>query len=162
MEAATQAHIAELPAIPAALRSALGPDGVQALWTHVVETFAYPSTPDACVWTEALPTLTRQVLAKASRDQAKQEWDLESAQLAVQDADGRAEAAWQRSFGHAKELGEVEEAHEAEVARLQAQLREARMHLHHARGREEALQGVIAQWMSAQGVERRQQGGLGP
>ena len=41
----------------------------------------------------------------------------------------------------------MEESHEAEVARLQGELREAK-------GREEALQGVIAQWMSAQGVQR--------
>ena len=41
----------------------------------------------------------------------------------------------------------MEAAHADEVVRLQGELNKSK-------GREEALQGVIAQWMSVQGVQR--------
>ena len=56
-------------------------------------------------------------------------------------------AAEKRASECRTEMEEMEESYEAEVARLRGELREAK-------GREQALQGVIAQWMSAQGVQR--------
>ena len=58
--------------------------------------------------------------------------------------EGRARAADKRVAEFAKDMEAMEESHEAEVARLQGELREAK-------GREEALQSVVAQWMGAHG-----------
>ena len=148
MEAARQEHIADLPDIPSAIACDLGPDGVQALWEFAVDRFVTArdmNDADSCIWTETLPSFARKVLSNATLERAKHEWDLESAQIATRDAEKQiAEVrAEMREIG--REMGEMEEAHEVEVARLKGELREAK-------GREEALQGVIAQWMSAHGV----------
>ena len=153
MEAATQQQLAELPDIPTSLACALGPDGVQVLWDHAVDTFAYATDADN-VWTDALPSLVRKLLSKAADVAYDHEQELEKAQigadcLAYETA--RAERATKKMLEYGSEVDAMEEAHAAEIARLQGELREARAV---AKGREEALQGVIAQWMSAQGVQR--------
>ena len=65
---------------------------------------------------------------------------------------GRYSYAAARS-AHPAAMDAMEERHEAEVARLRGQLREAK-------AREDALQGVIAQWMSAHGVQGAQHSSL--
>ena len=121
---------------------------MQALWTHVIETVACPSTPSACVWTEALPCLTRKLLRNAADvayDHQRELEKLQSEADQVHNAEERARNSATRAQHYADEADAMEEAHEAEVARLNGELREAK-------GREEALQGVIAQWMSARGA----------
>jgi hypothetical protein len=158
MEAATQQQLAELPDIPLALAGALGPDGVQVLWDHAVDTFVDSTHADVYVWTEALPSLVRKLLADAANAMHDHERELEKAQMGAGDlayAQEKAERASKKMIEYADEVDAMEETHATEIARLQGELREAK-------GREEALQGVIAQWMHAQGVQSVDRGRAEP
>ena len=150
-----------VPPIPLDLANALGPDGTQALWAYAADSPGrQPDEADGW-WSSTLPGFVSWLQRRdvhRQEDLARQRgFDQEDVSLAGEWT-RRAEA---RASESAAAMEEMEESYEVEVARLQAQLREAQMRLHHAKGREEALQGVIAQWMRAQGVERGQQGGLG-
>ena len=58
-----------LPAIPPDLARRLGPEGVQYLWGHVVETRAYPQRSED--WHICLPYLINDLLAKLSMRQVE-------------------------------------------------------------------------------------------
>ena len=150
MEAAAAQHLAELPDIPPALASELGPDGVQVLWDHAVDTYAHGGPGGENVWTKALPSLVRKLLRDAVNAAYDHERKLEEARVGADNlayAEKKAADASHAQSMCAEELDAMEEMHADEVIRLKGELREAK-------GREEALQGVITQWMSAQGVQR--------
>jgi hypothetical protein len=161
MAAATQRQLAELPDIPPSLATALGPDAVQVLWDHAVDTFVYcgPGHGGAAdVWSSALPSLVYKLVRDATWAAYDHQQELEKAQTGASDlanAQQTAERASKKMAEYAYEVDDMEDEHEKEVARLQGELREAK-------GREEALQGVISQWMSAHGVQRVHGSGAEP
>jgi hypothetical protein len=130
--------------MPADLVSALGPDGTQALWGWAARYNGalLPSESDEW-WSCKLPCFTNSLLrdAAAAPVSAREHgYALEEVAIAQ-----KAErAADKRVAEFAANMDAMEESHEAEVARLQGELREAN-------GREEALKSVIAQWMGAHG-----------
>lgn len=154
MAAATQRQLAELPDIPPSLATALGSDAVQVLWDHAVDTFVYcglDTDGAEDVWSSALPSLVRKLVRDATWAAYDHEQELAHQQQELahqqQTAERTAERASKKMVEYAYEVDAMEDEHEKEVARLQGELREAK-------GREEALQGVISQWMSAHGVQR--------
>ena len=150
-----------VPPIPLDLSNALGPDGTQALWAYAADSPGrQPDEADGW-WSLTLPGFVRWLQRRDVYRQEDLVRDRGLDQKEITAAGEATRAAEARASESAAAMDEMEESYEVEVARLQAQLREAQMRLHHAKGREEALQGVIAQWMGAQGVERGQQGGLG-
>ena len=162
MAAATQRQLAELPDIPPSLATALGPDAVQVLWDHAVDTFVYcgPGHGGAeDVWSSALPSLVCKLVRDATWAAYDHEQELAHQQQELahqqQTAERTAERASKKMVEYAYEVDAMEDEHEKEVARLQGELREAK-------GREDALQGVVAQWMGAHGVERGHGSGAEP
>ena len=147
MEEAMQWRLAELPDIPPSLAAELGPDGVQVMWDHAVDTYS-----GGTAWAEVLPSLVRKLLCDAANAAYDHERELDKARMGGDDlafAQKQAADASAKMVAYAEEVDAMEEAHANEIAHLRGELREARAE---AKGREEALQGVIAQWMSARRV----------
>ena len=143
-------------AIPPDLVAILGPDATQALWQFATRNGNRgPSEPDFW-WSIELPGFAGWLMiddpafsgAVTAREHG---FVLEELALAQE----AARAARKRATECASDMEAMEETYEAEVARLQGALREAK-------GREDALQGVVAQWMGAHGVERGHGSGAEP
>ena len=143
-------------AMPPDLVATLGPDGTQALWQYATRYGKTgPSEPDVW-WSLELPafvvSLMRDDPAFSGAVTAQEHgYALEDIALAQE----ATRAANERATECASDMEAMEETYEAEVARLRGALREAK-------GREDALQGVIAQWMGAHGVERGHGSGAEP
>ena len=95
----------------------------------------------------SLAPTVRKLLRNAGNVTYEHERESDLAQFAAQGKEEMHNEATKRTSELAKKIDEMEAAHADEVARLQGELNKSK-------GREEALQGVIAQWMSVQGVQR--------
>jgi hypothetical protein len=115
----------ESGAIPPDLGKALGPDATQALWAEL----EHMHLDSESWWSCGLPLYTRQLLQEKVRDDGYHAEDIEASEARVKEAHEEAARQREEDFSTISAL-------EDEIEELRGQLREAK-------GREDALHGVI-------------------
>jgi len=118
-------HDRESHAIPPDLGKALGPDATQALWAQL----EHLQLNSESWWTCGLPLYTQQLLKEKVRDDGYHAEDIEASEAREKEA--REDAARQR------------EEDISTISALEDELEELRGQLREAKGREDALHGVI-------------------